>query len=260
MKCEIRSFVLKIGVIDSGIGGLAVLKKLTDKLPHYEYLYFADNAYCPYGNKSEEKIIERLNFIADFFVKSGVSVVILACNTATGAGVKFLREKFKFDKVFGLEPSIKQAATCGAKKIALFTTKRTKECPNLKRLISECQAETVLGETDDLAFTIEKNIFDLEKIKSEVEKILEFSSDCDAIVLGCTHYIFLEKYITERFGEKVYDGVDGLINNVLKYLSEKEGELKKTDFRSPVTIYCSNKCLAEINYIWQLIANGYIKL
>ena len=252
---------MKIGVIDSGVGGFAVLKKIAERMPELEYIYYADNAYCPYGNKSEELIISRLSAVASFLQSAGAEIIVVACNTATGTGVNYLREKFSFLRVFGIEPSVKQAADEGAKKIALFATERKKSCKNLARIIKNIKAEILFGQTGDLAYLIEKNIFNLNVLGDYIHTMADFAKDCDAIVLGCTHYIFAEKYLSEKFKGRIYDGTDGLVNNMEKCLYGTSGcnLPKRSLYDTKLTIYCSNNKIAEITYLWQLIAGGYLK-
>lgn len=252
---------MKVGVIDSGVGGLTVLKNLAERMPDLEYIYYADNAYCPYGNKTENEIISRLNSVACFLRSLGAEIIVVACNTATGTGVKFLRENFSFLKVFGIEPSVKQAVDGGARKIALFATERTKNCQNLAKIIKDTKANVVFGKTDDLAYVIEKNIFNLNVVKNRFAEMADFAKDCDAAVLGCTHYIFAKKYIAEKFKGKIYDGIDGLVKNAERclYGTGGCGAAKKSLYDIRLTVYCSNNKIAEITYLWQLIAGGYLK-
>jgi glutamate racemase len=98
-----------VGVMDSGVGGLTVLKHLTRQLPHEHFIYFADSAYAPYGNQSAVKIQQRCFTLADILVAQGAKALVVACNTATAAAISPLREHFPLP-IIGMEPAVKPAA------------------------------------------------------------------------------------------------------------------------------------------------------
>lgn len=99
-----------IGVFDSGVGGLSVLRELVRALPHEKFIYFSDNAHCPYGGKSAAYVIDRARWITDFLLGRGCSMIVIACNTATAAAVATLREEYPAVPFVGIEPAIKPAA------------------------------------------------------------------------------------------------------------------------------------------------------
>ena len=99
-----------VGVFDSGVGGLSVLREIRRRLPHESLLYLADSAHVPYGEKSPEYIRERCRTIAAFFVEQGAKALVVACNTATAAGVTELRELYPDWPIIGMEPAVKPAA------------------------------------------------------------------------------------------------------------------------------------------------------
>ena len=98
-----------IGIFDSGVGGLSVFREIRKILPEQSYIYYSDNAHCPYGEKSREYIIDRAREITRFLLGKGCEIIVVACNTATAAAIKTLREEFP-DKFIGMEPAIKPAA------------------------------------------------------------------------------------------------------------------------------------------------------
>ena len=97
-----------IGIMDSGVGGLTVLAELRRLLPSENYIYFSDNAYCPYGRRSAEEITARAHTISDIFIEKGADIIVIACNTATAAAIAQLRECYDIPFV-GMEPAIKPA-------------------------------------------------------------------------------------------------------------------------------------------------------
>ena len=99
----------KIGIMDSGLGGLSVFREIRKALPDESYIYYADNANCPYGDKTPEFIRERLCTITEDFLQQGVAVMVLACNTATAAAIEYLRAHYSIPFI-GMEPAVKPAA------------------------------------------------------------------------------------------------------------------------------------------------------
>ena len=97
-----------IGIFDSGTGGLSVFKEIRKLLPEERYIYFSDNAHCPYGEKSREYIIERSREITRFLLDKGCDIIVVACNTATAAAIAVLREEFPV-RFIGMEPAVKPA-------------------------------------------------------------------------------------------------------------------------------------------------------
>ncbi|HEY7986854.1 MAG TPA: aspartate/glutamate racemase family protein, partial [Methylophilaceae bacterium] len=97
-----------IGVFDSGVGGLSVLRHIRTLLPHEDLLYVADSTHAPYGNKSQEFICERATALADFLVAQGAKALVVACNTATAAAIEVLREQYELP-IIGMEPAVKPA-------------------------------------------------------------------------------------------------------------------------------------------------------
>ena len=99
-----------IGIFDSGVGGLSVFREIRKILPQQQYIYFSDNAHCPYGEKSKEYIIDRARTITDFLLGKGAQVIVVACNTATAAAISTLRSEYPHIPFIGMEPAIKPAA------------------------------------------------------------------------------------------------------------------------------------------------------
>ena len=100
-----------IGIFDSGVGGLSVFREIRKILPNQSYIYYSDNAHCPYGEKSQEYIIDRARKITKLLLDKGAQIIVVACNTATAAAIATLREEFPV-KFIGMEPAIKPAAAC----------------------------------------------------------------------------------------------------------------------------------------------------
>ena len=196
-----------IGVYDSGVGGLSVWRELYRIMPEQDYIYVADGAHCPYGTKPIEFIISRADAITRFFLSKGAEVVVIACNTATAAAVDYLRGKYSIPFV-GMEPAIKPAAlasksgvvgvlaTANTFKGSLYNNTREEFASNIKVIekvgtgLVECE-ESGKTEGREVEALLHKYI---DEMKSE---------KADAIVLGCTHYPFLEGAISRIAGEGV---------------------------------------------------------
>ena len=103
-----------IGVFDSGLGGISVLRDLKELMPNENFIYYGDSAYAPYGVKTKDEITKRCVEIIEFFIEKGVKAVVIACNTATSASANYLRKKYKDLPIIGMEPALK-VATQGVK-------------------------------------------------------------------------------------------------------------------------------------------------
>ena len=181
--------------MDSGSGGLSVLREIRKTLPDQHYIYYADNAHCPYGEKSPEFIIERLHAITDFFLERGACAVVLACNTATSAAIADLRASYSIPFV-GMEPAIKPAAlgtetgVIGVLATA-GTLKGSKYLQNKDRFSDGVRIEERVGagfvelvESGELTGPHAESV-----VRAGLQPLLD--EGADRIVLGCTHYPFL---------------------------------------------------------------------
>ena len=185
----------KIGIIDSGVGGLSVFGEIFRLLPFEDYIYFSDNANCPYGEKEPEFITRRCTEIVSGMISEGVQAVVLACNTATSAAIASLRESFDIPFV-GMEPAVKPAAQ-GTKSgvVGVLATKGTlsgAKYLGIKELYGSC-VEIVENPGEGFVELVESGELEGQKAEKTVERSLRPLLDrgADIIVLGCTHYPFL---------------------------------------------------------------------
>lgn len=208
--------MIKIGVFDSGEGGLSVLKEITRLLPEAEYIYYSDNAHCPYGEKSPEYIQDRARAITERLLKEGADVIVVACNTATAAAISVLRSEYsdassqevrdrvqkltggRHDHIcfIGMEPAVKPAAlgtrtgvvgvlaTAGTLKGSKYL--KTKESVDDQVNVFEHVGRgfVELVEEGRLSGCEAEDV-----VKASLGPLL--SAGADIIVLGCTHYPFL---------------------------------------------------------------------
>ena len=190
------------GIFDSGVGGLSVLREIMKILPQEDYIYFSDNAHCPYGDKSREYIIDRARHICNFLLEKGSDIIIVACNTATAAAISTLRAEYPGISFIGMEPAVKPAAektrtgvvgvlaTAGTLKADKYLNTREKFADNVRVVEHVGKGFVEL---------VEKGVvsgMEAEGIVSESLKPL-LDAGADTIVLGCTHYPFLSDTIAK---------------------------------------------------------------
>ncbi len=196
-----------IGIFDSGVGGLSVWRELYKVLPQEKYLYISDSGYCPYGPKSKEEVIERSVAITEYLVSKGAEIIVVACNTATAAAISHLRSHYTIPFV-GMEPAVKPAAintATGA--IGVLATKGTfKGELYLRTLHKFASNATVIEQVGEgLVELVESGQVDTPQAREIIGKYVVpmVERNVDHIVLGCTHYPFLEPLIKEFAGEGV---------------------------------------------------------
>lgn len=203
-----------IGMFDSGIGGLNLLKECRQKMPYADFIYFADNYAVPYGNKTREQILSRVVKAFDVMADIGVTAAVVACNTATAVCIDYLRERYSFP-IVGIQPAIKQAASSGGR-CAVLCTEATARSPSLKKLVERYGNGMVsVCPCPCLARFIEERAPEIPA--DEVCKLLP-DIKADSVVLGCTHYVYIKKAIQNWYGVPVFDGMLGTADH-LKTLS-----------------------------------------
>lgn len=193
-----------IGIFDSGIGGLSVLKYIHACLPREHLLYFADSGYAPYGDRSEEEIVARSLAIAEFLMQYQAKALVVACNTATAAAIRALRERYPALPVVGVEPGLKPAAAITKSGIVgVLATARTLSSNKFKLLREQIAASSKVQFLPQacigLADQVEKGELHAAAtarlIRGYVEPLIE--QGADTLVLGCTHYPFVRPLIEE---------------------------------------------------------------
>jgi len=185
----------KIGIFDSGVGGLSVYKELKKSLPGASFIYYSDNANCPYGDKSIEFIRERAREISRLLISKGADVILVACNTATSAAIETLRAEFELPFV-GMEPAVKPAALGTVSgTIGVLATAGTLKGSKYLKIKSRFDEDAKIVERVGEGFVelVENGEFSgahaEEVCRKALAPLLEVGAD--RIVLGCTHYPFL---------------------------------------------------------------------
>jgi len=218
-----------IGVFDSGIGGLTVLRALREELPNESFIYLADSANAPYGRLSPEKIIDLASLNTKFLLDKGVKLVVVACNTATGIAINHLRQTFTIPFV-GMEPAVKPAAAASiTKKIGVLATARTFEADHFNKTVNRFagDVEVILRVGDGLVELIEEGKAD----SPEAEKLLKLylkpmiEAGIDQLVLGCTHYPFLTPIMRNILPERVviHDPAPAVARQTRRILEQNGG-------------------------------------
>lgn len=206
-----------IGVFDSGIGGLTTLSTLLSACPHEDFVYKADFGFAPYGDKSTDFILKRAQTITQTLLDEGAKAIVVACNTATAVAVETLRERFDVP-VIGAEPALRPACTkAGVRSVLVLLTPAAARQPRFQALCAQFpDVEIKLVTVPTLATQIEERLFDGEALRQLTERTLHNVPRCDAVVLGCTHYVYLRKYVEAFFGSSipVYDGNAGIAARV----------------------------------------------
>ncbi len=185
----------KIGVFDSGLGGVSVLLALKRVLPKEKFIYYADNKNAPYGFKSNAQIVRLSTEIVDLLIEKGAKAIVIACNTATSAAVDSLR--FRYDiPIIGMEPAIKPALAMGGKTVVLGTYTTLKN-DKLKELIESLKPseKLVLADGTRLVSYIERLDLYSDEFNEVLLDVLQYHQDADNLVLGCTHFPFIKEHI-----------------------------------------------------------------
>ena len=252
-----------IAVIDSGVGGICVLKELIKIMPNENFLYFGDNKNAPYGTKTAEQVRNIMFTNLEYLRKKDAKAVVIACNTATGAAAKELRTTYNDFPIIGIEPAIKQSAKYKehsnvlvmATPLTLHQEKFfdlmdrfsdevniiTLPCPGLMELVEEGKTEG--PELENFL----KNLFKpYENIK------------IDSVVLGCTHYPHIKKSIQHILGNNVmiFDGGEGTARETKRRLSELN-LLNKNIGKGWVKIECSSPYKDITDLAMKLLNNNF---
>lgn len=209
-----------IGVFDSGIGGLSVLQALQAALPHEHFVYLADNAHAPYGEKTDLYVRQRTHAIAEHLItQHQIKALVVACNTATAAAIHELRSRHPHLPLVGVEPALKPAvAMSRTRRIGVIATRGTVASEKFSRLLSglQDQAEFVVQACNGLALAIEQSTLP-QHVNAAQQRIRELlatytsgmghfgtaSGQIDTLVLGCTHYVFVQEALQTLLGPSV---------------------------------------------------------
>jgi glutamate racemase len=197
-----------VGVFDSGVGGLSVLREIRQLLPNEQLLYVADSGHVPYGDKTPEFIRQRSQQIAGFLLEQGAKALVVACNTATAAAVLSLRDAYPQLPIVGMEPAVKPAAaatrsgvvgvlaTTGTLQSAKFAALLDRFASNVQVITQPCPGLVECIEAGELDSPATR-----ELLHSLVMPLL--AQGCDTLILGCTHYPFIKPLLRQLVPQSV---------------------------------------------------------
>ncbi len=222
-----------IGIFDSGSGGLSVLKEILRLIPGERFIYYSDNAHCPYGEKSQEYIIDRSRAITGYLLDEGAQIIVIACNTATGAAIGTLRKDWPEIPFIGMEPAVKPAAALtGSGVVGVLATKSTLTADKYKRTKARFSEGVKVVEHVGEGFVelVESLQLEGEEVENTVKASLQplLEAGADTVVLGCTHYPFLLPVMQKIAGEGVrfIDPAPAVARRVLHIIKENGIELE----------------------------------
>lgn len=233
-----------IAVFDSGMGGISVLKELVKIMPNENYIYFGDSANAPYGTRTLEEVRTLTCDNARRLFEGGAKGLVVACNTATSAAVRVLREEYPYIPIVGIEPAVKPAILSKENpRVLVMATPMTIKEEKLRKLMSlyEDKGELLPLPCPGLMDFVERGDLGSLDLKKYLQELLyEYIKEpVDAAVLGCTHYPFVKKMIQEVLGSNVviFDGGAGTAREMRRRLAESNllttrHEAGEVDFRN----------------------------
>ncbi len=236
-----------IGIFDSGVGGLSVMRHIREQLPNEDLMYIADNAHLPYGDKSKAFVAQRSLSVAEFLRGKGAKALVVACNTATAAAINLLRDRWRNLPIIGMEPGLKPAAastTTGI--IGVLATAGTLNSRKFDILNAQIDnsIHVIAQACPGLVEHVESGNFDgedtRELLQVYVSALLE--RGVDAIVLGCTHYPVLKPLIRDVAGNgiDIIDTGSAVARQVVRRL-EKDDLLHQRNHPGKVSFWSSDK-------------------
>jgi len=223
---------VRIGIFDSGMGGLSVLHEAMHRIPDAEFIFYADEDHVPYGEKTAEEITGYSEGIVNFMLEHGVDGIIIACNTATSVAARYLRDRYSIP-IVGMEPAVKPALERADGRILVMATPVTiheKKLHDLLERYDKAHAADLL-EMPGLVTFAEREEFDTEAVRDYILSRLwgRDVSDYTALVLGCTHFNYFKPMLRDILGCRMYDGNVGTTRHLADVLgvvySEDDTEL-----------------------------------
>lgn len=231
-----------IGVFDSGVGGISVLRHLGRLMPRERYLYFGDSANAPYGSRSTQQVRKlTLDAAERLFRENRIKALVLACNTATAAAVEQLRQQYPERIIIGIEPALKVAADhFPGGRVGVMATEVTLREEKFDHLLHRFDENCTVAKipAPGLVELVEAGKADSPEAEALLQQILSpYLGKLDALVLGCTHYPFAAKAISRVLGETVtlLDGGEGTARETRRRLEER-GLLAEPEQRGCVQI------------------------
>ena len=233
----------KIGIFDSGVGGLTVLKSLSDKYKCIDYIYIGDNKYCPYGDKTKEELLNYAKRIVNYFIEKGISIIVIACNTSCSQTLDELKQIYKNITFIGvIDSTIDIFLKSKKNNVLVIGTSATIKSNIYESKIKEKNNNIKVTNlaTPKLVPLIEN----MEMTKEALNEYLNPYNDIDSIILACTHYKLIEKEIDKNI--KVINSSDSIVNTIKNYIIEST--------TGSVKIYTTGNII-KFNKICKMIMN-----
>jgi glutamate racemase len=250
-----------IGVFDSGVGGISVLKQAIKVLPHEDFIYYGDSKNAPYGTRTVEEVRKLSYEASEYLRKFNVKALVVACNTATSAAIEYLRDIYKDIPVLGIEPALKPAVERSEfGKILVMATPMTLAEHKFKELMSHYGKERDIESLPckGLVEFVEAGELKGDRVEQYLrQKIDKYNlSEVAAIVLGCTHYPFIKDTLRKIVGDEIFivDGSLGTSNYLKKQLEDKN-ILNDNNTKGIVKIYNSQDDERLIDFSYWLLNN-----
>lgn len=229
-----------IGIFDSGLGGISVLRNMKRLLPFEDYIYFGDDKNAPYGTREEKEILRLSENVVSFLTERNVKAIVIACNTATSASAQALREKMSIP-IIGMEPALKPASLMRKTgMIAVLATPATLRQNKFKLLMEKYGEYALPLPCPGLMEFVEKGVTEGEELDAFLQETFApyRETKFDAAVLGCTHYVFLKRAIGKALpGTSLVDGNEGTARQLKRVLEEKG--MLNSDGEGRVSLYTS---------------------
>ena len=240
-----------IGVFDSGVGGISVLKNLVAELPQERFVFFGDSANAPYGDKDPEEIVTLSRRIVEDLLGKGAKAIVIACNTATSAAASVLRDEYPHIPIVGVEPALKPAVLAFPHgRILVMATATTLALEKFHRLEARWarQADVIGVACVGLVDLIERGDLSSSELHELLESLIGcYRDDVDAVVLGCTHYPFVRDAIRDVIGDvPLFDGGAGTARQLRTVLTAR-GLLADGGSRGGVTFASSKDTAGELS-------------
>lgn len=236
---------MRIGVFDSGVGGLTVLKSIYEKYNDNEYIYIGDNKNLPYGNKTKEELFSYASRIIDYFISKDIKLIVIGCNTICSNIFNDLKEKYKDITFIGvIDATIDLFLKSNKRNVLVIATENTIKSNKYEEKIKKNNSNIIVHNlsTPALVPLIEEN----KDCSDEINSILRNFKDIDSIILGCTHYKLIEHLIPKNIA--CIDSSSGVINVIDDYIVDS------VDAARSIKIYTTGN-LNEFNVVCTRIMN-----